>query len=215
MGAKTKEIGGGAATGLSNDYISSLQSLLNGGGTGAAGRPDAMGSTGNIMNVLRDILSAGGGKAGNALDQLFSKQSERDINGIRARFGAGGGAAFGTPAAFAEGLYRSESAPRFATALNDLQMKALLPLLQQIGGLSEKGISQRQVVQTPGVAGQILGPLAGIAKSVLPFVTGGFGAGIPAAPGMGNIGDSLQGLPSFDLSSVGTAPLKSLEGYFG
>lgn len=170
MGPQIKEVGGGSATGLADNYISQLQKLLNGGGTGTAGSPDAGGSTGNIMSVLSDLLSGGGGKAGGDLASLFSKQQERDINGIRARFGASGGAAYGTPGAYAETRYRAESAPQIGSAVTGLQLQAILPLLQMITGLSGKGISQRETVQTPGALGEFL-KIAGTAgQAALPFL---------------------------------------------
>lgn len=177
MSAKTKEIGGGAAVGLSNDVISGLQQLLNTGGLGTAGSPDAAGTTGGVFGVLSDILSGGGGKIGGSLSQLLSKQTERDVNAIRARFGASGGAAFGTPAAFAESQYRAEAAPRAATAIGELQLQALAPLLQGAFGLSQLGIAPRQLVQQKSGLGQALGTFAQIGGAALPFLTPSFSRG--------------------------------------
>lgn len=175
MGPQTKEIGGGSATGLADSFIASLQKLMNTGGTGTAGSPDPMGSTGGIMGVLGDLLSPGAGKVGGSFADLIGKQQERDVAGLRARFGAGGGGAYGTPGASAESLYRSEAAPQIATQIGGLQLQALMPLLQAITGLSGKGIAQRELVQTPGAAGQVAGLLGAGAKAAAPFFDGGFG----------------------------------------
>jgi len=184
LGAKTQEVGGGKATGLANETISGLQALLNTGGLGTAGSPNAAGSTGGIFGILSDLLSSGAGAPGKAATQLLSKQQERDTNAIRARFGASGGAAFGTPAAHAEGLYRAEAAPQITQAITGLQMSALGPLLQMIAGFSDKGIAQRQLIQKKSGLGQALGTVAQIGGAALPFL----------APGVGSIaGPALAG----------------------
>lgn len=212
--AKTKEIGGGPAVGLANDTVSSLQSLLNGGGIGTAGSPNPMGSTGNIMKVLRDILSAGGGDAGNAISQLINKSQDRAVQGLRARFGASGGAAFGTPAAFAESQYRAEAAPQTAQAISGLQMNAIQPLLNMILQLSGKGITQRQIVQQKSPLEQGLGLVAGIGKAALPFFAPGIGHAAAAGLGAASSAGSTFGVDSGG-GDVGSADLASLRGYFG
>lgn len=177
MGAKTKEIGGGPTVGLAEDFVSSLQQLLNGGGIGTAGSPDAGGSTGSIMGILADLLSPGAGRAGGSIKQLLDKQTERDVNAIRSRFGASGGTAFGTPAQHAESLFRAEAAPRITQAISGLQLQALFPLLQQIGQFSSMGIAPRQLVQQKGFLGEALGTVAGVAGAALPFIGNPFGGG--------------------------------------
>lgn len=182
MGMKTSEVGGGSAKGLADNYISTLQQLLNGGGMGTAGSPDAMGSTSNIMSVLTDILSGGKGKAGSAISELLSKQQGRDVNALRSRFGAVGGQAFGTPAAYAESLYRAEAAPQITSAITGMQLQTILPLLQMITGLSGKGISQAQTTQQKTGLGQALDVFGQVGGMALPFLTGGFG-GMPGGGG--------------------------------
>lgn len=211
MGASTKEIGGGGATGLANDFTSALQSLLNTGGMGTAGSPNPFGSTSGIMGLLSDLLQPGGGKAGGAIQERLGKQQERDVNGLRARFTQGGGQAFGTPAQYAESNYRAEVAPNITTAISGLQMQALGPLLQAITQLSGKGISQRQTVESPGLAGQILGPIASIAKSASSFAHPSFGAGTSG----GSVGENFSKPATFGQSfDLGSADLDSLQGFF-
>lgn len=189
MGAKSEAIGGGPAVGLADNYVNVLQSLLNGGGIGTAGSPDAIGTTNDIAGVLRSILAGEKGGPGSAIVQMLSKQQTRDTNAIRSRFGANGGAAFGTPAAYAESLYRAEAAPQITSAITDLQLKAFLPLLNQIGGLSQLGIPQRQMIQKRSGFAQALGTLAQIGGSALPFINPAFA--LPRAASGG--GGSVQG----------------------
>lgn len=197
MGLKTRELGGGAATGLSDNFIGMLQSLMNSGGTGTAGSPDAMGSTGNIMSVLSDILAGGQGKAGSAISQLLSKQQERDVNGLRSRFGVGGGTAFGTPAAFAESQYRAEAAPQITQAITGLQLQAMAPILQAIYGLSQKGTSQRQLVQQKTGLGQALDVVGNVAQTAAKYAPMAFSSGgLPSAP------DVPTGIPGGPVAPV-------------
>lgn|SRR5574338_146325 len=193
MGTQVKEVGGGPATGLANDFIKFLQSGLNsgtfGGATAATGAMNAnpFGSTTGIAGVLNDILSGGAGNLGGSLQEMISKQGERDVNSLRARFGASGGTAFGTPAAYAESLLRSETAPKLATAVGGLQLQALQPLLGLMAGLSSKGISQRETIAQPSplanalsigapiLGGALAGPLGG-------YLGGLFGGGMPSGP---------------------------------
>lgn len=192
MGMKIKEVGGGPATGLADNFVGMLQSLMNGGGVGPGGSPNAVGSTGNIMSVLSDILSGGGGKAGSAISQLISKQQERDVNALRSRFGVGGGTAFGTPAAFAESQYRAEAAPQITNAITGLQLQALGPILQSIYGLSQKGIAQRQLIQQKSGFGQVLDVFGGIAKEGMKYAPLAFNDG-PSLPPAPNIPSEIPG----------------------
>lgn len=188
MGSQLKEVGGGPATGLANDFIKFLQNGLNsgtfGGTTGVTGTMNAnpYGSTSGISGVLNDILSGGAGQLGGSLQEMISRQATRDVNDLRSRFGASGGTAFGTPAAYAESLLRSETAPKLATAVGGLQLQALQPLLGIIAGLSGKGISQRETIQQPST----LGSIASIASPILGTALGG--------PLGGYLGGKLGGL---------------------
>lgn len=175
MGTKYKEVGGGPATGLANDFISFLQGGLNTGsfgGTSAAQRAqgaDPMGATQGIAGVLNDILAGGAGQLGGSLNQLISRDTERQSDALRARFGLGGGTAFGTPAAYAESNLRSEQAPKLANAVGGLQLGAIGQLLPLIAGLAGRGISQREVVASPS-------PWASAAAIGAPIIGAGLGA---------------------------------------
>lgn len=191
MAAKTKEIGGGPTVGLANDYVSALQQLLNTGGLGAAGSPDGPGTAGGVAGILSSILSPGAGKIGGAYADILSKQQQRDINGLRARFGASGGAAFGTPAAFAESQYRAEAAPQITTQIGQLQLQALMPLLSQIGQFSGMGIAPRQLVQQKSGIGSAIGTIAKVGGAALPFLLPGVGG--PAAAAAGGVANGFGG----------------------
>lgn len=194
MGAKTTEVGGGPTVGLAENYVNFLQSIMNTGGMGTAGSPDAFGTTGGVFGILSELLSPGAGRPGASMSAMLSKQHERDVAGLRARYGAGGGVAFGTPAAHAESLYRAEAAPRETQAITGLQLQALMPLLGQIGQFSQMGIAPRQIVQEKGFLGEALGTIAPIAEAALPFLVPGFGA---AAAGSGAFAGLTQlGIPS-------------------
>lgn len=218
MGVKTKEMGGGAATGLSNDWIHSLQSLLNGGGLGTAGSPMTGGNSGNIMSVLQDILSGGQGKAGSAISQLLSTQQTRDVNGLRSRFGVGGGTAFGTPGAYAESNYRAQAAPQITQAITGMQLQAMGPLFAALTGLSDKGITQRQLVQEKSGLAQGIGMVSQLAGAAAPFLAPGIG-GMNAAQSMASNGFGVSAPATLSMSSApmqlrGGGDLASLQGYF-
>lgn len=212
MGSQLKEVGGGPATGLANDFVKFLQNGLNsgtfGGLTAATGTMGAnpAGSTVGIAGVLNDILSGGAGQLGGSLQEMISKQGNRDADALRARFGASGGTAFGTPAAYAESLLRSETAPKLATAVGGLQLQALQPLLGIIAGLSQKGISQRETVQQPST----LGSIASIASPILGTALGGplggwlgglFGGGMPSASQIAGVNTNFN-MPNIQLPNV-------------
>src|SRR5678815_4880354 len=148
MGAKQKDVGGGPATGLADQLVSWLSQGLNTGtfGAGAPAGSDAVGATGGISAYLNDVLSGGAGKLGGAMQQQITTQADRDAAALRARFGAGGGTAFGTGAQYGEALLRSETAPKIATAVGGLQQNALSMLLPIFANIAGKGISQRQTV---------------------------------------------------------------------
>ena len=175
MGPNYRTVGGGRATGLADDFISLLQSGLS--GRFAPGNANPYGSTAGIAGVLNDILAGGAGRFGGALSNLIHADTERQAADLRARFGAQGGASFGTPAAYAESLFRSEAAPRAATAIGQLQLSALAPLLQIISGLGERGIPQATNVASPSPLTSFLSTGAQLASSLAPFFISPFGGG--------------------------------------
>lgn len=148
MAPKTGTIGGGSATGLAKDFTDWLDKGLNTGtfGTAAGGMAGdgAMTQTAGFTGVLNDILSGGGGKLGGSLGELIKMNQERDIGAIRSRFGASGGMSLGTPAAFAESSYRAQAAPQAASAIGQLQLSAMEPILRSLLSLSGIGTPQAQ-----------------------------------------------------------------------
>lgn len=222
MGMKYKEYGGGPATGLADDFIKFLSGGLSGtfgGGSSAAqaGNADPMGSTMGIGGILNDLLSGGAGEVGGALQSLISKDVERNSNAIRSRFGAQGGQAFGTPAAFAESLLRSESAPRLTQAIGGLQLGAVQSLLPIFAGLASKGITQRQgtMEENPWVTGfKIAAPLiqagAGLAMGNPLAAAGGasgavnaFSNSVQPLPGLTTSPDLFANTPAFSNFMLG------------
>ena len=197
MSGGTKAVGGGPAVGLADTWVSGLEQLFNSGGIGTAGMPNAAGSTADIMSVLTDILSGGKGNAGSAISQLISQQQTRDVNALRARFSTGGGTAFGTPAMYAESQYRAQAAPAITNAITGLQLQAIIPLLGMINQTANKGISQRQVVQTPSPFAQGLGILTKGLGAAMPWLTPAFASGIPAAPDSSFLTNANNNIPGF------------------
>lgn len=189
-GYNYSEKGGGAATGLADQFIQSLMSGLQTGSFGSATagqRQDGanpVGDTMGMFGIINDILSGGAGNIGGAYSDAIIKQGERDANAVRARFGVGGGTAFGTPGMNAEAMVRSETAPKLTQAIGGLQLGAISQLLPIIAGLSSKGIAQREGVMTPSSGMQIF-------QAAAPLIGAGLGAmaGNPlAGAGMGTTG---------------------------
>lgn len=191
MGHKYKEVGGGAATGLSNDLIGFLGQGLNSGTFGAAGRPNAVENTMGIAGVLNNILSPGGGTVGKGISDQISQETDRQAQELRARFSSAGGASYGTPAAYAEAQVRAQAAPQAAVAVGQLQMNTLMPLLQIIAGISQKGITQREVVDQPNPWIEGITATAGLLKGVSGFFDP-FGGGGGSTPASGVMSDSFS-----------------------
>lgn len=166
VGTQFKEVGGGPATGLANDFVKFLQQGLSTGSFGgvSAGQrtagADPYGSTMGIAGVLNDLLSGGAGNVGGSMAEMISKQGERDVMGLRSRFGVGGGTSLGTPAAYGEAVLRSETAPKITTAVGGLQLQTLSQLLPLFANLAGKGISQRETVAQPNPLVSTIGALA-------------------------------------------------------
>jgi len=134
-----------------------------------------------------------------AVQKIIQEQSGRDVADLRERFTAGGGSQ-GTPSAVAEGLFRSEVAPRLAAATGQLdlaasqqQIQALIPILQVLSQFSGRGVPQAApfVEVKEGPLSKIGGLLGGVATAA-PAIGGLFGGdgGGPtlAAPRFGGTG---------------------------
>jgi hypothetical protein len=211
MGQHEKTVGG-SGTGLGADFASWLQQGLNSGhyGPGFAAGYGAPAATMNGMSgILNDLFSGGGGKLGGALGQMLQTQQTNDIGALRSRFGVGGGTAFGTPAAYAESMYRAQAAPQAASQIGQLQLSALLPLLGITSGMAGRDIPQAENVFQPSpwmqaasigapLLGGILGGPAG--AGIGSWLGGMFGGGGGGGGSMGGMGDINWG--SGMLSSI-------------
>lgn len=185
---KYKTVGGGAATGLGNDFASFLQQGLN-TGTFGAGSPAGYGApaqAGGIAGFLNDVLSGGAGKLGGSLAKILQTQQTSDVANLRSRFGVGGGTTFGTPGAYAESTYRSQAAPQIATAIGGLQSNVLQQLLSSLNNIGGRGIPQAETVgvqspwtQAAGLAAPVLGGILGgpAGAGIGSFLGGMFGGG--------------------------------------
>lgn len=167
MGASYSEKGGGPAVGLGQNWVNWLSQGLNtgsfGGGSPMGG--GAMGVTaGGMGGILNDIFSGGAGKLGGAMNEMITRSTNDQAAALRARFGAGGGTAFGTGAQYGEAQLRSQLAPQLTSAIGQLQLGALMPILQMISQTAGKGITQREGMMQPSALSQGLGlalPAAG------------------------------------------------------
>lgn len=173
MGMKYRQVGG-QASGVGKSYSDMLQGLLTGsyGGAGAAsqfGNANPMGGTTGVAGVLNDMLAGGAGKIGGSIQAMIGQQETSDVNALRARYGAGGGAAFGTPAAYAESTYRSQVAPQLTSAIGQLQLSALEQIMPGLSDIYNKTTPQAQVIgqQNPWVQG--IGLATNLIGAINPF----------------------------------------------
>lgn len=159
---------GGTGTGLGKDLANIFDTGINTGtfGTRSPAGGGAINSTTGIFGVLNDILSGGAGRLGGSLTDLISRNQAKDIADIHQRYGA---TSLGTPGAYAETNYRARAAPEAATAIGNLQLSALMPLLQMITGFGGRDIPQAQLFASTN-------PLLSM-----------FEAGAGALPGIGDI----------------------------
>lgn len=189
MNHKYQEYGGGPAVGLAENFTNFLNRIITTGsfgGTTAAQQANAanpIGSTQDVFGFLNSIIQGPDAGLITTINDMISKETDRSANALRARFGAQGGMAFGTPAAFAEGVLRAEAAPRAALAVDEINrankalgIQALMPLFQMASGLSQAGIAPRQgTLQPPGwLQGvNLLLDVANTAANFIPFGGGG------------------------------------------
>lgn len=173
--------GGGPAVGLADSLAQFFQSGLKGnfagGQNGPAenmGKVDPGARTGGIASVLDDILSAGGGKVGGALQEIIQQDVTKQVGDVRGRFGASGGTSRGSPAAIAESMIRSQSAPAITSAIGGLQMSALTPILSLITQFAGKGVAQREegITAEPNPFLTFLQAISGGAQGAGSLITG-------------------------------------------
>lgn len=198
---KYSERGGGKASGFADDFIGMLSGLLGGqAGASSAGAQfsaaNPQGSTGGVMEALQGLLSGTGAQHG-AINTMISKQGDRDVAGLRARFGAGGGTAFGTGAQYGEGVMRAETAPKMAMAHGQLQLSALSQLMPILAGITQKGTTQRQGIMQPSGLSSAISTIAPLASAAANIFAPGIGGAItgkafdifnPPVPQMGGTG---------------------------
>lgn len=162
---------GGTGTGLGKDLASIFDTGINTGtfGTRNPAGGNAVSSTTGIFGVLNDLLSGGGGRTGEGITQLIGRQQAKDVADIHQRYG---NTSLGTPGAFAETNYRAAAAPQAATAIGQLQLSALMPLLQMITGFGGKDVAQTSLFSQPNPWISGLEALSGAAQGAGALATG-------------------------------------------
>lgn len=211
MAMKYKQVGGSPTAGLPKDFTDFLQQGLQTGSFGSAGATsqfgaaNPLGSTGGISSVLNDILAGGAGKIGGSMAEMIKQVQTQNVNDLRARFGAGGGTSFGTPAAFAEAQYRATEAPQLTTAIGGLQESLLSQLLPIYAGITARGTPQAEITAQPN-------PWVQAAQLALPIAGAAFGAS--ANPGFDFAPSPSSGakLPPFTLPQFNSTQNWNLPG---
>lgn len=211
--SQVKQVGN-SATGFSNSFMGMLGNLFGTGGPGAGsalgqqGRSNPIGQTqGGVQGILSDILSPGAGKLGGALGSMINQQQTRDTQGINERFSSFGGTSLGSPAAGALAQYKAQAAPAAASAIGNLQLGAISPLLGAGGFLAGRGVTTPMMQTSPFMQG--LQALPGLSQGVGSILSGlnmnggSGGGGGNSSGGMMSGGDSnIAGLLSM-LASMG------------
>lgn len=210
---ETGTVGGGSAIPVGDEFARFLSQVLTSGqfgnvapaqldpktGQPLAQAPGPVDRTQGIAQALNDIVQ-GPDVTGqqSAVQQIIQSQSTRDVADLRERFTAGGGSQ-GTPSAVAEGLFRSELAPKLAAATGALdlqasqqQIQALIPILQVLSQFSGRGVPQAapfvEVKEGPlSSIGGLLGGVASAGPAVAGLFSGDSGPSL-AAPRFGGTG---------------------------
>lgn len=189
MGAKPTTIGGGSATGVSDEWAKMLMTGLSQGfGTGAmpgaqgsgqttAGdamsRANPTGSTMNIAQAIGNLLNNGDSMANGAMS-IANNRRQENVADLRSRY-ALGGTGYGTPAASAEARFLGEFDPQVATQIGQMRMdnitKALSLIIPGYMQSQQIGTPQAQTVMKPSgftnfISG--LGQVAGVAAQFFP-----------------------------------------------
>jgi len=203
MQNETKTVGGGSAVGLSEDFIGFLRNALFANQPGQASDPSfGTSQFGELLNKIfgsgvsgeasRRILSGVGevgldkdSDIGQNLSKIFEERRTEGVANLRERFG--GTDPFGSSAAFAEGRFLADEAPREGLALAEIdrafreqdlgalgnlfntsssqQTSVLMQLLGLTGQLSGLGIPQAQTVSTGSPLGNFFSGLTGAAEA--------------------------------------------------
>lgn len=207
--APTVKQASNSATGFSNNFMTMLSGLLGGvGGHSAAGQFGQANPTGQTQGgaagILSDILSGGAGKLGGALGTQLQQQQTRDINSINSRFGAFGGTSLGTPAASADAQYRAQAAPNITSAIGQLQLGAISPLLSAGYGLANRGVTTPYMQTNPIVQGiqGLTGAVSGAGSILSGLGMGGGGSANTSSMVPPNLGSLSGYMPSGSTSNI-------------
>jgi hypothetical protein len=181
MGSKTTVQGGGAAKGVSKDFLNTLDQLLK-GGTGSW-------DPNSVQGAFARLLGGDNSDSINAVRTTQEQQKTEDLQRLAAQFGTSISSRSGVNA-MASSRYLSDRAPSDTLALQDIldrrQLAALGLLMPQFGQAVGIGTPQAQVVQKPSFGANLLGGITGIAKAAVPFAGGGLfnssGPGYNMAP---------------------------------
>ena len=137
-------------TDMSGLDTGALKGFKSGITTGAA--PGMIGDNSDFMSGINQLFGMAGGSAANPINQpgslnfdlgnvdlspyqaLWDRRTDEAIGDTRARFGAAGGASFGTPAAFAEANTRGEMGAQESASMADIgRQQQMLELQRQMG----------------------------------------------------------------------------------
>lgn len=168
MGAKTEAVGGGAATGVSKDFLDILRRGIS-GEFGAGTDPNS------VMGALGYFLGGDMSTQADSLRTIQERQKTEDLARLAAQFGMNT-SSVGSPNQVASSRYLSERAPQDVLSLDQIltghrlqALQALLPLFSQAIGL---GTPQRQIVTKPGVGANIFNAFTGLANTAANFIPG-------------------------------------------
>ncbi len=212
--SKIKTVGGGGAKPVADNFNQFLVEMLN--SSGFKENISGMFSGGNNPVSPMPAVDMNDPQFA-AAGQLFDRQQAQNINDLRSRFGASGGAPRGSAAQFAESQYRAQSDPTRVMAMNDIsnsireqnradrvitssekqfedqkQMQVLSQIFASLMDANRLGTPQAETVEQPSAFSQIFGAVSGLAPYALAPFTGGASLGL-AGLGMGGGGRSGGG----------------------
>jgi hypothetical protein len=189
MGPQTKTIGGGAATGFSDDFVKWLSGGLNTGTFGNPGQQfgaaNPIGSTTGVSGALNYALGSG---AQGDINSVIKQAQQQSIGDLRSRYSMGG-TGTGSPSAYAESMFRAQAAPQAGIQLANLRMQYLQPLLQMMMGTAMRGTPQATTMVSPSPFMQAMSGLSGAAQGASGLMGGlsmfGGGGGLPSVNQLG------------------------------
>lgn len=176
MGVDTKEVGGGSAKPVADDFG---KMLLQGLQSGFGAVPGSSGANGGLGGYLQMLLSGQGAQGAITQAEIAKNKA---IGDLHERYSMGG-TGFGTPAASAEASYRAQVDPQIANIHSQNVMQALSQILPFYGQAFGLGTPQAQMVQTPSFGANLLGGVTSLAGAAAPFLAPGIGSAL--APSLG------------------------------